>query len=180
MQQSALPTASGLAGLVSYLWDNPYLFISSSTVMTSGLILGAVLVAASPMRSPVLRRVAPSLAILLAYFGIGSFALSIEIILRFHALIPYETEVQLVSGIGHLALALAGIGILLPFLGGHSARMWLSAHTTALAYWTFHVTVLTPPWFAFQGQERLVTSAALCLLAAAASLNVALWRLFGR
>lgn len=180
MQQSALPTAGDLAGLVTYLWDNPYLFISSSTVMTSGLILGAVLVAVSPMRSPVLRRVAPSLAILLAYFGIGSFALSVEIILRFHTLIPYETEVQLVSGIGHLVEALVGIAILFPFLRGQSARSWLWAHTAALAYWTFHVAVLTPPWFQFQGQGELITTAALGLLACAAGVNAVLWRALRR
>ena len=180
MQQSALPTAGDLAGLVTYLWDNPYLFISSSTVMTSGLILGAVLVAASPLRAHVLRRAAPSLAVLLAYFGIGSFALSVEIILRFHTLMPHETEVQLVSGIGHLVEALAGIAVLLPFLRGRDTRSWLWAHTIALAYWTFQVTMLTPPWFAFQGQGALITSAALGMLACAAGVNAALWRVLRR
>ncbi len=118
MQQTALPTASDIGSMVAYLWANPYLFISSSTVMTSGLIVGAIAVAMLPARSRVLRRIAPALAILLAYFGIGAFALSLEILLRFHPMIPYETEVQFVSGAGHLAEALAGTLVLWPYLRG--------------------------------------------------------------
>lgn len=180
MQQSALPTASDLGSMVAYVWANPYLFISSSTVMTTGLIVGAAVVAALPARSLVLRRVAPALAILLAYFGIGAFALSLEVLLRFHPLIPYETEVQLVSGIGHLAEALLGIAILWRSLFGHTRAAWLWAHTAALGYWTVQVAVLTPPWFAFQGQLELVTTAALVLLAIAAAANVLLWWLAWR
>ena len=180
MQRSALPSASDLAGLVGYLWDNPYLFISSTTVMTTGLILGAVVVTALPMRTSILRRVAPALAILLTYFGLGSFVLSLEILMRFHTLLPYETEVQFVSGIGHFAEALLGIGLLLPHLHRQPAEAWLWGHTAALAYWTFQVRVLTPPWFAWEGQEQLITTATLCLLAAAAAVNALLWRMFGR
>ncbi len=173
--QSALPTASDLGSMVAYLWANPYLFISSSTVMTTGLILGAAVVAASPARSLVLRGIGPALAMVLAYFGVGAFALSLEIILRFHSMIPYETEIQLYSGIGHLAEAALGIAILWRFLRGHSRATWLWAHTAALAYWTLQVAVLTPPWFAFQGQLELVTTTALVLLAIAAAVNVFLW-----
>lgn len=179
MQQSALPTARGLADMVSYLWTNPYLFISSSTVMTTGLILGAAVVAALPVRTPLLRRAAPALAILLAYFGFGAFALSLEILLRFHSLIPYETEVQFWSGAAHLLEALFGIAVLWRYLGGQRHRAWLLGHNVALAYWTFQVAVLTPPWFEFQGQGELVTAAALCMLAVAAGVNVVLWSRHG-
>ena len=176
MQRSALPSASDLAGLVGYLWNNPYLFISSTTVMTTGLILGAIVVTALPVRTSLLRRAAPALAILLTYFGLGSFALSLEILLRFHTLLPYETEVQFVSGIGHLAEALVGIALLFAHLRGQPAAAWLWGHNAALAYWLFQVRVLTPPWFAWEGQEELVVTATLCLLAVAAGANVLLWR----
>jgi hypothetical protein len=46
----------------------------------------------------------------------------------------------------------------------------------ALAYWTFQVAVLTPPWFAFQGQREAVLQVVLIMLVMAATLNVALWR----
>ena len=166
--------------MIAYLWANPYLFISSTTVMTTGLILGVAVVATLPARTFVLYRIAPALVILLAYFGLGSFGLSLEIILRFHTLIPYETEVQLWSGIGHLIEALIGIALLWRYLAGQPARAWLWGHNLALAYWTFQVAVLTPPWFAFEGQEQLVTTAALCLLSAAAAVNLLLWRTAGR
>src|SRR5690348_3617638 len=112
---------------------------------------------------------------LLADFGLGSFALSTEILIRFHASIPYETEVQFISGIGHLAEAAVGIALLFPHLRGYAQRQWLSAHNAALAYWTFQIAVLTPPWFAFQGQRELVTTFALGALLVAALVNLGLW-----
>ena len=99
-----------------------------------------------------------------------------EILIRFHAAIPYETEVQFVSGIGHLGEALVGLAVLSRYLRCHARTDWLWAHTIALVYWTFQIAVLTPPWFSFQGQRSLVTTAALVLVLAGASVNVVLWR----
>jgi len=172
---SAFPSFLDIGALFAYLWGNPYLFISSSTAMTSGLLIGAVLVSVMPRRVPLLHTVAPTLAVILAYFGVGSFTLSVEILARFHSSIPVETEVQFVSGIGHLVEALVGLALLSPQLRRHTATDWLWAHTIALAYWTFQVTVLTPPWFSFQGQGGVVTNTALLLLAVAAAVNALMW-----
>jgi len=176
VQASALPTIGDIGGLLAYVFGNPYLFISSTTVMTSGLLVGAVLVSVLPNRTHVLRRAGPTLAVILAYFGLGSIVLSTEILLRFHYTIPDETEVQFVSGLGHLVEASIGLALLAPYLRGHTRAQWLWAHTLALAYWTFQVAVLTPPWFAFQGQREAVLTTVLMMLSLAASLNVLLWR----
>jgi hypothetical protein len=176
VQASALPTIDDIGGLLAYVFGNPYLFISSTTVMTSGLLLGAVLVSVLPRRAYMLRRAAPTLAVILTYFGLGSIVLSTEILVRFHDTIPDETEVQFVSGLGHLVEACIGIALLTPYLRAQTKVHWLWAHTLALAYWTFQVTMLTPPWFAFQGQRAAVLQVVLVLLAVAASLNVLLWR----
>jgi hypothetical protein len=176
VQPSALPTIGDIGGLLAYVFGNPFLFISSTTVMTSGLLLGAVVVSVLPHRTRMLRRAAPTLAVILTYFGLGSILLSTEILLRFHHAIPDETEVQFVSGLGHLLEAAVGIALLLPNLRGHTRAEWLWAHTAALAYWTFQVAVLTPPWFAFQGQRDAVLRVVLLILAIAAVLNVLLWR----
>lgn len=172
---SVIPSIGDIGGLVTYLLFNPYLFISSSTVMTTALLVGAVAVSLLPFRARPLRAVAPTLAIVLAYFGLGSFTLSVEILLRFHGAIPYETEVQFVSGIGHLIEALVGLAVLAPHLRRHSHAAWLWAHTIALGYWVFQVSVLTPPWFSFQGQREIAMLSALGLLALAACANVLLW-----
>lgn len=175
MYTSAIPSAADLGGLLAYVVGNPYLFISSSTAMTTGLLVAAVAVSVFPHRPAAVRAVASALFLVFAYFGAGSFALSLEILMRFHAAIPYETEVQFVSGVGHLLLGLAGMAVLVPLLHGHTRRSWLRSHAAALVYWAFHVTVLTPPWFAFQGQRETVTAAALLLLTTAAAMNAALW-----
>jgi hypothetical protein len=172
---SALPTMDDIGGLLAYVFGNPYLFISSTTVMTSGLLLGAVLVSVLPHRTHVLQRAAPTLAVILTYFGLGSIVLSSEILLRFHYTIPDETEVQFISGLGHLIEASLGVALLMPYLRGRTRAQWLWAHTLALGYWTFQVAVLTPPWFAFQGQRETVLQVVLIMLALAASLNVLLW-----
>ena len=151
MHASLVPTASDLAGLVGYVLGNPYLFISSSTVMTTGLVLGAVAVSMVPRGAPVMRIVAPPLAMLLLYFGLGSLVLSTEILVRFHDTIPDPTETQFASGIGHLLEAAAGIAVLSPHL-------------------------LTPPWFAFQGQLEVIRAVALGTLAAGALVSAVLWR----
>lgn len=175
MHPSAVPTIDDIGGLFWYLIDNPYLFISSSTVMTTGLLIGAAAVSVLPRRVPVIRFIAPTLAVILAYFGVGSLVLSAEILLRFHSTIPYETEVQFVSGLGHLLEALVGLALLAPNLRRHSPAEWLWAHTAALAYWTSQIVVLTPPWFSFQGQKQLVTTAALLMLTTAAAVNALIW-----
>ena len=176
MHASALPSIGDIGGLFTYVFGNPHLFISSTTVMTTGLLFGVVLVSVLPNRRQMLRRGAPTLAVILTYFGLGSIVLSTEILIRFHDTIPHETEIQFVSGIGHLLEAAVGIALLVPYLRGRTRADWLWGHTFALAYWTFQVAVLTPPWFAFQGQREAVLTVVLVMLTGAATLNVLLWR----
>jgi len=176
MQASLLPSANDLASLLAFILGNPYLFISSSTVMTTGLVLGAVAVSIVPRSAPVMRVVAPPLAMLLVYFGVGSIVLASEILVRFHDSIPDATETQFASGIGHLLEAAAGIAVLIPHLRFRSQRTWIVANALAVVYWAAHVIVLTPPWFAFQGQLEVVRAAALAALAAGALVSAYLWR----
>jgi hypothetical protein len=176
MHASLVPTATDLAGLLSYVLGNPYLFISSSTVMTTGLVLGAVAVSMFPRSAPLMRIVAPPLAMLLVYFGAGSMFLATEILIRFHESIPDPTETQFVSGIGHLLEAAAGIAVLSPHLRARSRLTWIVANALAVAYWAVHVIVLTPPWFAFQGQLEVIRAAALGTLASGALVSALLWR----
>src|SRR5207249_10809742 len=98
-----------------------------------------------------------------------------QIILRCHAAIPDETEPQFVSGVRHLVEAAVAIALLIPFARRHTLTGWLWAHTVALTYCTFQVAVLTPPWFAFQGQREAVLLVVLVMLAVAATANVLLW-----
>jgi hypothetical protein len=113
---------------------------------------------------------------LLVYFGIGSLLLATEILVRFHDTIPSETETQFASGVGHLLEATVGIAVLTPHLRRRSQRIWIVGNAVAVAYWSAHVIVLTPPWFAFQGQLEVVRAAALGALAAGALVSVFLWR----
>jgi hypothetical protein len=175
MDASLVPTASDLAGLLTYVLGNPYLFISSSTVMTTGLMLGAVAVSMVPRSAPVMRMIAPPLAMLLVYFGAGSMILATEILVRFHASIPDATETQFASGIGHLLEAAAGIAVLTPHLRARSRLTWIVANAVAVGYWTAHVVVLTPPWFAFQGQLEVIRAAALGALGAGALVSAVFW-----
>ena len=176
MHASLLPTANDLAGLFSYVLGNPYLFISSSTVMTTGLVIGAVAVSMVPRSAPVMRVVGPPLAMLLVYFGAGSIVLATEILVRFHDSIPDPTETQFASGLGHLLEAAAGIAVLTPHLRARSRMTWVVANALAVGYWAVHVIVLTPPWFAFQGQLEVVRAAALGALAVGALVSAFLWR----
>src|SRR5438132_10777673 len=114
MHASLVPTANDLAGLLAYVLGNPYLFISSSTVMTTGLLVGAVAVSMVPRSAPVMRVVAPPLAMVLVYFGVGSLILATEILVRFHASIPDATETQFASDVGHFLVATACISVLRP------------------------------------------------------------------
>src|SRR2546430_5270899 len=131
MHASLVPTANDLAGLLAYVLGNPYLFISSSTVMTTGLVLGAGAVSMVPRSTPVMRVVAPPLAMLLVYFGIGSMILATEILVRFHDSIPDATETQFASGVGHLLEAAAAIAVLSPHLRAPSRLAWIVASTAA-------------------------------------------------
>jgi hypothetical protein len=176
MHASLVPTANDLAGLLAYVLGNPYLFISSSTVMTTGLVIGAVAVSMVPRSAPAMRVVAPPLAMLLVYFGVGSLVLATEILVRFHASIPDATETQFASGVGHFLEAAAGIAVLSPHLRARSRLAWIIANAVAVLYWTAHVIVLTPPWFAFQGQLEVIRAAALGALAAGALVSAFLWR----
>lgn len=176
MHASLVPTPNDLAGLLAYVLGNPYLFISSSTVMTTGLVLGAVAVSMVPRTTPVMRVVAPPLALLLVYFGVGSIVLATEILIRFHDAIPDATETQFASGIGHFLEAAAGIAVLSPHLRTRSRLTWIVANAVAVGYWAVHVVVLTPPWFAFQGQFEIIRAAALGALGAGALVSAFLWR----
>ena len=176
MHASLVPTANDLAGLLAYVLGNPFLFISSSTVMTTGLVLGAVAVSMVPRSAPVMRVVAPPLAMLLVYFGVGSMILATEILVRFHDSIPDATETQFASGVGHLLEAAAAIAVLSPHLRARSRVAWIVANIVAVGYWAAQVVVLTPPWFAFQGQLEVIRAAALGALAAGALVSAFLWR----
>jgi len=112
----------------------------------------------------------------LAYFGFGTIVLATEILVRFHATIPDATETQFASGIGHLLEAAAGVAILFPHLRRRSRRAWVVANAVAVAYWMAQVLILTPPWFAFQGQFDVIRAAALGTLAAGALISAVLWR----
>jgi hypothetical protein len=175
MNPALVPTATDLAGLLAYVLGNPFLFISSSTVMTTGLVVGAVAMSLVPRGASALRVAAPSLAIVLVYFGLGSIVLATEILVRFHAAIPDATETQFASGIGHLAEAAAGIAILSPHLRRRTRRMWIVANAVAVTYWVAQVLILTPPWFAFEGQLEVVRMLALGALAAGALVSLVLW-----
>jgi hypothetical protein len=176
MHASLVPTANDLAGLVTYVLGNPFLFISSSTVMTTALVVGAVAVSMVPRSAPVMRVIATPLAMLLGYFGVGSMVLATEILFRFHSLIPDATETQFASGIGHLLEAAAGIAVLSPYLRARSRGTWIVANAVAVAYWAAHVIALTPPWFAFQGQLEVIRAAALGALGVGALVSAFLWR----
>src|SRR2546430_8022155 len=180
MVASLVPTANDLAGLLAYVLGNPCLFISSSTVMTTGLLVGAVAVSMVPRTAPVIRVAAPPLAMLLVYFGVGSIVLATEILVRFHASISEATETQFASGVGHFLEAAAGIAVLSPHLRARSRVAWIVANAAAVLYWTAHVIVLTPPWFAFQGQLEVIRAAALGALAAGALVSAVLWRTASR
>jgi hypothetical protein len=189
MTYSFVPSVHDLESLLFYVMNDPYLFVSSSTVMTTGLVVVAMTlgVAATTSRlvpwvdpfggaRRLLRWLAPKLALVLAYFGLGSMALATEILLRFHASIPYETETQFRSGLGHLVLAALGILVLVPLLRGATRRDWISANFYALAYWALQIAVLTPPWFAFQGQLELVLGVSKALLGVALAVTLYLDR----
>lgn len=175
MQPSLLPSPHDIAGLFTYVLGNPYLFLSSSTVMTTGLVVGTAVMAVVPRSAPLVRVAAPPLAMLLVYFGIGSMVLATQILLRFHYLIPGPAQIQFVSGLGHLLEAAVGIAILFPYLRRRSARTWITANAVAVGYWTIHVLLLTPPWFAFQGQLEMIRAIALGTLVAGAVASAVLW-----
>ena len=176
MHASLVPTANDLAGLVTYVLGNPFLFISSSTVMTTGLVLGAVAVSMVPRSQPTMRIVAPPLAMVLVYFAVGSMVLATEILLRFHDAIPDATETQFASGIGHFLEGAAGIAVLAPHLRNRTRRTWILANAAAVAYWAAQVIIVTPPWFAFQGQLEVIRAAALATLTVGVLVSVLLWR----
>lgn len=178
---SFVPSIQEVEGLIDYLVSNPDLFIHSSTVVTSALVLAvfALRIAAALSRGSARARlgrffmvVSPTVALLLLYFGIGAMALSTEILLRFHDTIPLTTEVQLRSGAGHLLIGLIGVMALFPWLRRRTGRAWLFANLGAVAYWAFQVVVLTPPWFSFQGQRRVVLVVVDALLALSATSTV--------
>ena len=168
MYRSATPGVSELAGMFGYVLNNPFLFISSSTVMTSAVVVMAFGLALAAWRIDALHRLftrsAGTLALIFLYFGLGSTVLAVEILLRFHDSIPVETETQFVSGAGHLGVGLIGIAVTLPFARGRTD--WTLANAVALLYWTLQLLVLDPPWFRFQGQGDLTRAVAFGSIAA--------------
>jgi hypothetical protein len=169
MRPSVVPGFSDLAGLVAFVLRDPYLFISSSTVMTTAILAVLVFLSVLSLRvaplSRALERPAAALALVFAYFGLGSLALSTEILVRFHAAIPVETETQFVSGLGHFAVGAAGALMAWRLAAGGRPR-WLLANAIALLYWTLQIVILDPPWFSFQGQGESMRTAALATIAA--------------
>lgn len=181
------PGLGDVVSLVLFVFADPYLFIGSTTVMTSGLVLACLLLAATAThakrRAPrvartsdrVLAWAGPKLALALAYFGVGSMVLATEILIRFHDVNPIGTEMQFRSGIGHLAIALLGIVALRSYLRGLTVRMWVDAHFWALTYLTVHVMLFTPPWFEYQFQLDLVMGVTRAMLVSALTVNLSLW-----
>ena len=169
MHPSVVPGFGDLAGLAAFVLGDPYLFISSSTVMTTAIFAALVVLAVLSIRvtplNGVLQRSAPVLALVFSYFGLGSLALSVEILVRFHAAIPVETEIQFVSGLGHFAIGAAG-ALMAWRLAADGRPRWLLANAIALLYWALQIVILDPPWFSFQGQGELVRTAALATIAA--------------
>lgn len=188
----APPGFGDVISMVTYVLGDPYLFIGSTTVMTTALVIGTVMLAATaavPFARPtlvsraadaLLAWLAPKLALALVYFGIGSMALATEILLRFHAGNPIGTEIQFRSGLGHLGVAAIGIALLSSRLRGRDRRTWIEAHFWALAYLTVQVLVFTPPWFDFQFQRDLVLGVARGVLVAALAVNLSLWLVVAR
>jgi hypothetical protein len=189
MQAVLAPPGLGeVISLLGYILSHPHLFIGSTTVMTTGLVIGVGLTAAFAAvggpASPgfaagagrVLFWLAPKLALALAWFGAGSMILATEILLRFHHSFPEGTEMQFRSGLGHLLVAAIGILLLRSRLIGRTRTEWVEAHFWALTYMSIHVVLLTPPWFDFMFQGELVRTVANCGLALALAVNVYLWR----
>lgn len=188
----APPGFGDVVSMVTYVLGDPYLFIGSTTVMTTALVIGTVVLAATaavPFARPtpisrasdaLLAWLAPKLALTLAYFGIGSLALATEILLRFHWANPIGTEIQFRSGLGHVGVAAIGIVLLWSRLRGHDRRAWIEAHFWALAYLTVQVLVFTPPWFDFQYQRDLVLGVTRGALVAALAVNLYLWVVVAR
>lgn len=172
-----IPTPQELLSLASYLISNPDLFINTTTVITSAIvavtILLRVVLAFARVIGIVLDRtlqvIAPTVALVMMYFGLGAMALSTYILIRFHWAIPQTTEEQFRSGLGHLVIGVIGVLALLPWLRRRSLREWLLSNLIALAYWTYQVVVLTPPWFSFQNQRAFVLLAVGVLLGASAT-----------
>ena len=171
MHASVVPGFGDLAGLVTFVFRDPHLFVSSSTVMTTGIIAALALLSLPRLRiAPVHRllvRSAAALALVFAYFGLGSLALSLEILVRFHDAIPSETETQFASGLGHLAIG-AGGALIAWRLAASARPRWLLANAIALLYWALQIVILDPPWFSFQGQAGLMRTAAFAAIAALA------------
>ena len=175
MRTAVIPGFADVAELLGYVAANPYLFVSSSTVMTSGLIALAVLLRLAALRSGRAARlvaaVAAPMVLVLAYFGAGSIALATFLYARLHRSLPLETEIQLVSGLGHLAVAVGGIAL----LAGPAwrARGFLSANLVASAYWILQLAVIRPPWLEFQEHGPLTRAIAFTVLGASAAVTCA-------
>jgi hypothetical protein len=138
MHASVVPGFGDLAGLVTFVFRDPHLFVSSSTVMTTGIIAVLALLSLPPLRvAPVHRllvRSAAPLALVFAYFGLGSLALSLD-----PRSIPRRHPERDRDSV-------------------------LLADAIALLYWALQIVILDPPWFSFQGQAQLMRTAAFAAI----------------
>lgn len=181
MSASVIPGFGDIAGLLAFVVSDPRLFISSSTAMTTGFLCAAVALSLAAYRWPAAARVrqtiAPALALVLAYFALGSLALSVLLFVRLHDALPLETEIQLVSGMAHLVEGLIGIGLLAHALEGRCVATWLRANLVAVGYWTLQLGMVRPPWFEFQEQGALTRGVAFAVLGSSVLITaiVALW-----
>ena len=171
---SPLPTADDLKALLEYSFAHPYTFVLRPTVMTALVLVTVIGVGAFRPRSRRFHRIAPTVALLLVYLGVGSVALAAQFFVRYHAVAAHDTETQIFSAGTHVVLAAAGAFVLRAHLRGRTRTEWLAANTVTIAYWATYVKLVTPEWFTFQGQAENLTMATLLLLAVLAAVNAVL------
>lgn len=160
MRESALlPSVSGVGGMFLYLVGNPWLFVHQTTVMTVAVIVILDLLILTGQTRWLVARLAPLALLILAVFGLGALALSVEIWIRFHPSIPVPADIQLVSGVGHfVAAGVLAVPLLLASIRGETNR-WLAAAWATVLYYQIQVVFFEPPWFSFQGQRLLILRA---------------------
>src|SRR2546430_13217631 len=105
MHASLVPTPSDLAGLLAYVLSNPYLFISSSTVMTTGLVAGAFALTIFPRTAPALRLAGPPLSLPPLYFSVRRMAPAAAAPVPFPDMPPGAPATHLPYRVGHTLAA---------------------------------------------------------------------------
>ncbi len=170
------PTLEDMQAIITYAFAHPYSFITRPTVMTLSLLIAMVGVGVVRRRSPFLHRIAPSVSVILIYFGIGSLAVATQFLLRYHDAYTHWTEVQLVSGFTHLIGASAGVVLLHGHLRGRTRAEWMRANTVALAYWAGYLALVMPEWFTFDDQGEVIRAVTLGILAVIAAITALVLR----